>query len=255
MLADDSKPKAPAPTGDESTAGAEAIATLDSQAWARVLSQPLVQTMVTKLEPLNVSPMVEYRVVRVLLEDAAALGIQIATGKCKPAHTMLRVMGAACSPAAALLAVQRILVCGGRRDHAHISWYEAVLQSAVMKLLRGKWDITGRGVSAVDGTSLPRTDTIDLSNDFAGPLLIKRHSITFLSALAPLATPADIFTDERRLRLGTPVILEYFAIIGMSGTAIGSVASVLKVFRDLTDIVDSIPPRYIGAKTTSHARS
>ena len=39
MLADDSTPKTPAPTGDESTAGAEAIATLDSQAWARVLSQ------------------------------------------------------------------------------------------------------------------------------------------------------------------------------------------------------------------------
>ena len=80
-----------------------------------------------------------------------------------------------------------------------------------MELLRGKWDITG-GVSAVDGSSLPRTDTLDLWNDFARPMLIKRHLITFLSALHPLAAPADIFTDERRLRLGTSVVLEYFAI-------------------------------------------
>jgi hypothetical protein len=126
MLADDSKPKAPAPTGDESTAGAEAIATLDSQAWARVLSQPLVQTMVTKLEPLNVSPMVEYRMIRILLEDAAALGMQIATGKCKVAHKMLRVMGAACSPAAALLAVQRTLSLCVEAGEIMLTWYEAL---------------------------------------------------------------------------------------------------------------------------------
>ena len=214
MLADDSTPKATAPAGDESTAGAEAIATLDSQAWARVLTQPQVQAMIIKLEPLNVSPIVEYRVIRILLEDASAPGIQIATGKCKPAHKMLRVMGAACSPAAALLAVQRTLyVESGERM---LTWYEPVLQSAVMKLLRGNWDITG-GASAADGTSLPRTDTLDLWNDFAGPMLIKRHSIQFLSALPPLVKPGDFFTDERRKRLGTPVILEYFAINGMSG--------------------------------------
>ena len=95
MLGDDSAPKAPAPTGDEATGGSEAMATLDSQSWARILTQPLVQAMVNRLEPLNVSPMVEYRVIRILLEDAAALGMQIATGKCKVAHKMLRVMGAA----------------------------------------------------------------------------------------------------------------------------------------------------------------
>ena len=74
MLADDTTQKTPALTGDESTAGAEAIATLDSQTWSRVLSQPLVQAMVARLEPLNMAPLVEYRVVRAFLEDAAALG-------------------------------------------------------------------------------------------------------------------------------------------------------------------------------------
>ena len=56
MLADDSTPKTTAPAGDESAAGAKPIAAIDSQAWARVLTQPMVLAMLTKLEPLNVSP-------------------------------------------------------------------------------------------------------------------------------------------------------------------------------------------------------
>ena len=47
--------------------GTEAISTLDSAAWARILQQPAVRALLAALEPLNVTPLVEHRVVRVLL--------------------------------------------------------------------------------------------------------------------------------------------------------------------------------------------
>ena len=92
-------------------------------------------------------------------------------------------------------------------------------------------------------------DTLDWWGDLVQPLLLKKHGATFLSSLAPLATPADFFSDERRLRLGTPTLLEFFDMIGMSGTAVGSVASVLKSLRDTCDSVDNFPPRWLASAT------
>ena len=63
--------------------------------------------MLTLLEPLNVTPLVEHRVVRVLLSDPAAIGMQIVTGKCKPVQATLRQMGVVCNKAAILLTFQQ----------------------------------------------------------------------------------------------------------------------------------------------------
>ena len=49
----------------------------------RILQQPAVRALLAALEPLNVTPLVEHRVVRVLLSDPAAIGMQIVTGKCR----------------------------------------------------------------------------------------------------------------------------------------------------------------------------
>ena len=103
---------------------------------------------------------------------------------------------------------------------------------------------------AVQQSSAPSpADSLDWWGDFAQPILLKRHGSTFLSSLTPLVTPADFFSDERRLRLGTPVLLEFFDMIGMSGTAVGSVASVLKSLRDTCDSVDNFPPRWQASAT------
>ena len=122
------------------------------------------------------APLVEHRVVRALLEDAAALGVQIATGKCKPAHKMLRQMGAACSAAVALLAVQRSLCV--EEGVLMLTWFEAVSQLAITKLMRGKWDIAGE-MSGSNGISLPRTETLDLScGATSQPLCCLRGTLT-----------------------------------------------------------------------------
>ena len=45
------------------------------------------------------------------------------------------------------------------------------------------------------------------------------------------------------------MLLEFFDIIGMPGTAVGSVASVLKSLRDTCDSVDNFPPRWLASAT------
>ena len=221
MNADTGAEKMVAIAGDAST-GTEAISTLDSAAWARILQQPAVRALLACLEPLNVTPLVEHRVVRVLLRDPAAIGMQIVAGKCKPVQATLRQMGAACTKAAILLTFQRSLCV--EENILMLTWYEAISESAVHKLVSGKWNTTGVATTLL--TTASASDSLDWWGDFAQPILLKKHGSTFLSSLPPLATPADFFSDERRLRLGTPVILEFFDIIGMSGTAVGSVASV-----------------------------
>lgn len=185
-------------TPGDASIGAEAISTLDSAAWARILQQPAVKALLAVLEPLNVTPLVEHRVVRVLLSDPAAIGMQIVTGKCKPVQTTLRQMGSACNKAAVLLTFQRSLCV--EDGILMLTWYEAISETAVQKLVLGKWS-TGGGVSTT------AADSIDWWGGFIQPLLLKKHGATFLSSLPPLATPADFFSDERRLRLGTPVLL------------------------------------------------
>ena len=92
MHADGGSDKLVASSGD-AAAGSEAIATLDSAAWARILQQPQVKALLARLEPLNVTPLVEHRVARVLLSDPAAMAMQIVAGKCKPVQATLRQNG------------------------------------------------------------------------------------------------------------------------------------------------------------------
>ena len=204
-----------------------------------------MRALLAALEPLNVTPLVEHRVVRVLLSDPAAIGMQIVTGKCKPVQTTLRQMGAACNKAVVLLTFQRSLCV--EDGILMLTWYEAISESAVQKLVLGKWSTAG-GVSR-QLSAPPAADSLDWWGDFIQPILLKKHGATFWSSLLPLATPADFFSDERRLRLGTPVLLLFFDMIGMTGTAVGSVASVLKSLRDTCDSVDNFPPRWLAAAT------
>ena len=125
-----------------------------------------------------------------------------------------------------------------------LTWYEAMSEVAVQKLVLGKWNTAG--VTVQQSLAASAADSLDWWADFAQPILLKKHGSTFLSSLTPLVTPADFFSDERRLRLGTPVLLEFFDMIGMSGTAVGSVASVLKSLRDTCDSVDNFPPVHAG---------
>ena len=109
MLTDDPSRNISSTTAREDEVGGDAGPYLSMQEWARVLSQPLVQVLIKKLELLYVMPLGEDKVVRELLGDATALGVQMAASSCKPAQTMPRQMGAACSAASTLLAFQRAL--------------------------------------------------------------------------------------------------------------------------------------------------
>ena len=155
----------------ETTTGTEAISTLDSAAWARILQQPAVKAMLARLEPLNVTPLVEHRVVKVLLSDPAAIGMQIVTGKCKPVQSTLRQMGAVCNKAAILLTFQRSLCV--KEAILMLTWYEAMSEVAVQKLVLGKWNTAG--VTVQQSLAASAADSLDWWGEFAQPILLKKH--------------------------------------------------------------------------------
>jgi hypothetical protein len=58
-------------------------------------------------------------------------------------------------------------------------------------------------------------------------MLRKRRLSQFMEAMTPLEVPSDFFTDGQKLRLGAPIIREYFPVISMAGTAVGPLALAL----------------------------
>jgi hypothetical protein len=166
-------------TPSDVTIGTEAISTLDLAAWARILQQPAVRALLAVLEPLNVTPLVEHRVVRVLLCDPAEIGMQIVTGKCKPMQTTLRQMGAACNKAAVLLTFQRSLCV--EEGILMLTWYEAISEAAVQKLVLGKWNTAGAVGQQLAAS--PAADSIDWWGDLIQPLLLKARC--YVSIIPP----------------------------------------------------------------------
>ena len=81
----------------------------DNVTWGRILAKPETKALVTALEALNVVPLVEYRVARLLLSSPSALGIHVIAGTSwsKPPTQLFRAMTAAFGDKSTLLAVQR----------------------------------------------------------------------------------------------------------------------------------------------------
>jgi hypothetical protein len=89
--------------------------------------------------------------------------MQIVAGKCKPVQATLRQMGAACTKAAILLTFQRSLCV--EENILMLTWYEAISESAVHKLVSGKWNTTGVATTLL--TTASASDSLDWWGDFA----------------------------------------------------------------------------------------
>ena len=201
MLANNMPRKLPSITAREEGLGGNAGPCANMQEEARFLSQPLVQVLTANLELLSVPPLEEDKVMRELLGSGAALGVQMVAGGYRPALAILRQMESAFSTTSALLAFQSALCV--ENGETKSAWFEAVSPEGVNKLTQGRGDF-------------------DLWRILVVPMLLKRRSSQFMKAMTPLEAPSDFFTDGKKLRLGSPVIQEYFDVIGMSGTAGGT---------------------------------
>ena len=111
-------------TAREEGLGGNAGPHANMQEEARILSQPLVQVLITKLELLNVPPLEEDIVVRELLGSVTALGVQMVASGYRPALAILRQMGSACSATSALLAFQSALCV--EDGNIKSAWFEAI---------------------------------------------------------------------------------------------------------------------------------
>jgi hypothetical protein len=81
----------------------------DPVMWGRVFAQPQSKALFLLMDPLNVTPLVEYRVARVLLLNPSPIGIHVIAKGVKVPSLLFRSIKAGFSQAAALLALQRTL--------------------------------------------------------------------------------------------------------------------------------------------------
>ena len=218
---------------------------LDSAGWARVFMLPAVSAMLALLEPLDVVPIVDYRVARVLLQSRAALGLQVVLNLRNPPNKTLRAMASACRPQVILEVFQRHL-CVDAAGVLQQQWYESITLQDCIRIASGKWDVASAAASAA-----MEADAVDLWG-IAAPLLRKLNGNASLDRFGlhpPAGGPISLFISEPRLRLASPIIVNMWEVIGYSGTAVGSVSSVLRTLRDYCDKIDSIPDSYSSARS------
>ena len=153
---------------------------------------------------------------------------------------MLKRMAAAVKPASTTLAVQRQLCVDGS-NNLRMEWFSAISEPTCIKLFAGQW--------AVAKTS---STTIDLWAEIVAPLLRKKRGNHFLDKLPQLA-PEAFFASESQLRHGMPPVNEFFATIGVTGTAAGSLASVLTTCHGHAVTLDAWPHSFASAQQAAQA--
>ena len=189
----------------------------DPVMWGRVFAQAQSKALFLLLDPLNVTPLVEYRVARVLLADPSPIGIHVVARGVKVPSLLFRSIKAGFSQAAALLALQRTM-CVDPANTLRLDWFPAFEAASLVKLTAGKWQI---GAAS--------TTTLDLWGEFVQKLYKFQKGPYSLSLLNDFS-PVGFFCDEFALRVGSPVIAAVWGFIGVGGpaTLLGSVAWVLQ---------------------------
>ena len=209
-----------APAGGPSTDPNNTSTTADEKdpvMWGRVFAQPQSKALFLLLDPLNVTPLVEYRVARVLLADVSPIGVHVIAKGVKVPSLLFRSIKAGFSQAAALLALQRTM-CIDPTNTLRLDWFPAFDAASLTKLVAGKWWV---GASSAA--------TVDLWGEFVGRLYVFQkgpYSLSMLNAFSP----TGFFCDEFALRVGSPIITAVWAFIGVGGpaTLVGSVAWTLQ---------------------------
>ena len=212
--------KSGTPTGgaapNDSSSSSGAAEDKDPVMWGRVFAQAQSKALFQLLDPLNVTPLVEYRVARVLLSDPSPIGIHVISKGVKVPSLLFRNIKAGFSQAAALLALQRTM-CVDSTNTLRLDWFPSLDAATLAKLIAGKWQIGPTSASTLDlwGELVSRLYTFQ-----KGP-----YSLSQLNAFSP----TGFFCDEFALRIGSPIITAVWGFVGFTGPAslVGSVAWVL----------------------------
>ena len=189
----------------------------DPVMWGRVFAQAQSRALFLLLDPLNVTPLVEYRVARVLLSDPSPIGIHVIAKGVKVPSQLFRSLKAGFSQAAALLALQRTM-CVDPSNTLRLDWFPAFEATSMAKLITGKWVIGPSSSTAMD-----------VWGELVGKLYLFQKGPFSLSHLNAFS-PTGFFSDEFALRVGSPIITAVWGFIGVAGpaTLLGSVAWVLQ---------------------------
>jgi hypothetical protein len=181
--------------------------------WGRVFAQPQTKALCLLLDPLNVSPLVEYRIARTLLADPSPIGIHVVAKGIKVPSHLFRSIKAGFSQAAALLALQRVM-CVDLTRTLRLDWFPSFEAAALSKLVAGKWQVGPTSSSS-----------LDLWGELVSKLYIFQKGPHALSQLSSF-TPVGLFSNEFALRVASPIITSVWGFIGVSGatTVEGSVA-------------------------------
>ena len=202
-----------------------------------MFAQPATKALMLLLDPLNVSPLVQYRVNRVLLSDPSPLGIHSVAAGLKVPNALFRGMRAALSPAVSLVVLQRQM-CIAAGNTLRTDWFGAFEEATVTKLVHGRW--------AVGETS---ANSINLWGELVSRLYCFVNGPHALDGVV-MASAAAFFSSEFALRVGSPTIVSVWEVIGMRGpsTTVGSVAWVLDELHKRVLNVSNWPPPFAAQR-------
>ena len=202
--------------------------------WARVCAQPNTQALMRELEPLHVSPLVEYTVARAALKAESPIGVHIVAKGQKVPLALFKSLRAGFTKPAAHSALQRTMCVSATANTVMLDWYDSYEVSTVTKLLAGNW--------SVGPTSLT---TLDPWGELVSRLYIHQKGHHSLVALGTL-TALEFFSSEFALRVGSPILVKVFDFIGVSGSATtpGTVAWTLAEIYHRVEQVRCWPPTF-----------
>ena len=165
-------------------AGCEARAGADPSSGLGSWDHREVRSLIARRSSLSNPPLIGHRVVRDLLKDESALGVQIVTGKHAASQTEndgLFQLALLCNTATILLTFQRALCV--EEGLLLLDWFEAISGTSVRKLLLGKWSPTG--TNDMQQQDVPFEATMDWWEELLMPLLLQRHGCSCMPSLSP----------------------------------------------------------------------
>ena len=186
----------------------------------KLLAEPKVKLLIADLEPLHVTPLVPYRVIRAMLQSETALGFKFMQGH-KVDNPLFKAFVSCVAPGPIVEAYKRQLAVDS----------ESVVRTELYELFD-----TDAGRCTFPLKLVAGTFASDKGLHFnpwleaAAPrfkLLMGGHSSHPEQDAAAAANPAVFFSDEYMLRHGSSALVEAFSFIGLPKDGSGRTRSLM----------------------------
>ena len=200
----------------------------------KLLAEPKVKALMAELEPLHVTPLVPYRVIRTMLQSDTALGFKFMQGQ-KVDNTLFKAFGSCVAPGPIVDAFKRHMAVDSdstvRTELYELFDADAGRCTLPLKLVAGTFaSDKGLHFNPWLEAAAPRFK-----------VLMGGHTAHAEHDAAAAANPAVFFSNEYMLRHGATPLVEAFSFIGLPKEGSDSLANALATLLKYSFRVSLLP--------------